>query len=341
MKRPLMIVIGFFFLIVLVIPSLIVLPFSSSSKSEAQTEKKPQQKAMTVSKAQDLAVPVSVYRSATQKVDKLQLRDYLIGVVASEMPADFNIEALKAQALTARTYIVRRLVDKDDLGDSAGNAVVGDTTAYQVFKSNDELKKVWGKDYAWKIKKIEKAVDDTADQIITYKDEPITASFFSTSNGQTENAEDYWSNPIPYLKSVSSPWDIGTPKYKQTISKPVTTVQEKLGVTLNAEDGPIGTNKKLTEGKQIASIVIGGKTFTGRDVREKLGLASADFTMERKGDMILITTKGNGHGVGMSQYGANGMAEDGKTDEQIVKHYYKGVKIEKAEPFLNKMTAKK
>ncbi|GGE28357.1 stage II sporulation protein D [Pullulanibacillus camelliae] len=338
MKRPLVIVLSIFLFIVLVIPTLIVMPFSHSSKTVVVADQQKKAEAAASAKSKDPAVTVSVYRTTEKKVEAPSLRDYLVGVVASEMPAEFNEEALKAQALSARTFIVKRLVNKQKATDQA---VVTDTPDYQVFKDKSELKKIWGKDYNWKLKKIEEAVDGTAGQIITYNGTPITASFFSTSNGYTENAEDYWENTIPYLKSVKSPWDVDSPKYKDTIKLPVATVEKKLQIKLPTTNGDVGSNIKRTPGHRIASIKIGNKTWTGREIREKLNLRSSDFTMVRNGQTLSITTKGYGHGVGMSQYGANGMANAGKNYQDIVKYYYKGVKITNADDMLNKMLVKK
>ena len=135
----------------------------------------------------------------------------MTGVVASEMNASFEIEALKAQALAARTFVVQRMLS----GGKKNNADVTDTVKDQVYKSKDELKKQWGNNYENNLKKIEEAVSKTAGQVLTYDGKPISASFFSTSNGRTENAADYWGNDYPYLKSVDSPWDQASKVYER------------------------------------------------------------------------------------------------------------------------------
>lgn len=337
MKRTPIIIIGCFITVVLIVPSLIVLPFSdhpkanvSAVKAEGNAPKK---------KTQDPAITVSVYRDQLKRVDNLPLRDYLIGVVACEMPAEFDIEALKAQALAARTYIANRLLNKSS--SSGKKAEVTDTQNDQVYKNRDELKKIWGSDYSWKIKKIEKAVDATENQVITYKGQLISPQFFSTSNGYTENSEDYWQNAIPYLKSVKSDWDENTPKFSYIEPIPVTKVEKNLGIQLNAKNGAVGKVLSRTAGKRVAKFEIGRKIFSGRTVREKLNLRSTDFKMKRSGDKIYVTTYGYGHGVGMSQYGANGMAADGKNYKDIVKYYYQGVDISTLTPFVDKMIVKK
>jgi len=219
-------------------------------------------------------------------------------------------------------------------------AMVEDTTNFQVYQNMDELKKEWKAKYNQNIKKIRDAVEATSGQILTYKGSPITAAFFSTSNGYTENSEDYWDQPVPYLKSVKSPWDIASPKFSFKEEIPVSEFENKLGIRLPST-GSIGTVTSRTHGNRVGTVKIGGKQFTGREIRDKLGLRSADFSWVRQGNQIIVTTKGYGHGIGMSQYGANEMAKKGNSYQDIVKYYYQGVQITNADQFLNKATAKK
>ena len=170
-----------------------------------------------------------MYRTAFNEIQKLPLESYLIGVVAAEMPADFEKEALKAQALTARTYIVNQLIQNNRVG-LPDDADVSDSEMHQVYKNDRELKELWGSDYSWKIKKITEAVQETSGQILTYEGSPITATFFSTSNGYTENSEDYWKTSFPYLKSVASPWDANSPKFHNKVVMSVADFEQKLGV---------------------------------------------------------------------------------------------------------------
>lgn len=317
------------------IPSLLVLPYSNERAGAKLSED-----ADSTGERHDRVQPaaeVAVFRTATNSVEKLQLEEYVEGVVASEMPAEFEEEALKAQALTARTYIVNHLLNsKND--QVPQNADVSDTVNHQVYKNKQELKMLWGNDYGWKMKKIKEAVEATKGEILTYNGKPINASFFSTSNGYTENAEEYWSNSVPYLKSVKSPWDADSPKFKGRKVIDVHEFQQKLNIHLETSND-VGTITKRTSGKKVAEVSIAGKTFTGREIREKLGLQSTDFTWERKGDNIIISTKGYGHGVGMSQYGANGMAKEGKNYEDIVLHYYQGISISSANHYFDKIMA--
>lgn len=323
--KPLILLAVILFIVTLIIPAVLVIPYMEGKVSGKLGEAGASAKEVSTQSNADSGIEVSVYRTSQAKIEKIPLENYLIGVVASEMPADFKEEALKAQALAARTYIVQQMLAKDHLGLPKG-AIVGDTEINQVYKSDEELHKIWKMDYSWKMANIKKAVESTSGQIITYQGKPITASFFSTSNGYTENSEDYWPNTFPYLRSVPSPWDIGTEKYNNSKIFSVTEFENKLGVRIGKR-GSIGKVVARTAGKRVAKVSIGGKMMTGRDVREKLDLDSTDFSWVRKGDSIIVTTRGYGHGVGMSQYGANGMAQEGKNYEEIVKYYYKGVEI--------------
>ncbi|MGP7817056.1 stage II sporulation protein D [Niallia sp. 01092] len=326
------------FAITLLIPSILVLPFMEAKISGKLGENV--QEVNKSKKTSGPAVEVAVYRENKKAVEKLDLDEYVLGVVASEMPADFNPEALKAQALTARTYIVKKL-ESGESSDLPDGAVVGDSINYQVYKSREELKKLWkASDYNWKIKKLEEAVAATSGQILTYAGKPIDATFFSTSNGYTESSSSIWPNKIPYLTSVESPWDIKSPKYNGKKVLSVAEFEQKLGVTLTSS-AEVGQITAYTAGKRVAKVNINGKVLTGKDIRDKLELKSTDFKWVRKGDNIVITTEGYGHGVGMSQYGANGMASEGKNYKDIVKHYYKGVQVADASSLLTKYTAKK
>ncbi|OMF24234.1 stage II sporulation protein D [Paenibacillus sp. FSL H8-0259] len=289
---------------------------------------------------------VSVYLSQSGQIETLPLEEYVSGVLAAEMPADFELEALKAQAVAARTFIARRLLAGDHSGVPVPEADVSDTVSHQAYISQAVLER----DFASGSKraglaKLRRAVLETRGIIMTYKGQPITASFFASSGGYTENSEDYWNAEVPYLRSVASPWEREiTPNLAVTYTFSNSELRSKLGLT--ARELPAAANLaasgkalqvssssaglpaeviSLTAGHRIKKISIGGTVFTGREVREKLGLRSSQFTWKRKDGKVLITTYGNGHGVGMSQWGANGMAKQGSTATQILKHYYSGV----------------
>lgn len=335
--KPILFFVAIVFGFVIMIPSLLVIPFINNVEEQALKEKKVQEVEKTLAEAS--AFEVAVYRSKQEIIQEIPLENYIRGVVAAEMPAEFELEALKAQALTARTYIVKHLLNDPNL-DLPEGAQVTDTVMHQVYKSPKELKEIWGPDYAWKMARITDAVNQTRGKIITYNGSPITASFFSTSNGYTENSEDYWQNPFPYLRSVESPWDKDSPKFFDQKVVTVTQFENKLGVQLPSE-GSVGTILAKTEGNRVAKVEVGGKEFSGREIREKLSLRSTDFTWRKKGNHIIIQTKGYGHGVGMSQYGANGMASQGKTFKDIITHYYQGTSIADMNGYIHTLTAKK
>ncbi len=329
--KPIVISIALVFLIVIVVPTLLASP--DKKAKPVATASKP---ILTPVTQQEDDLIVTVLRTQSSTVENVPLEEYVVGVVATEMPADFELEALKAQALSARTYIVKTKLSQKDSTDSD----VTDSTKDQVYKNDQELRKLWGNDYEWRIDKIQQAVNETRGLVLTYDGQPITASFFSTSNGRTENSEDYWTSPLPYLRSVDSHWDVDSPKFDNTVTISATDFEKKLGVKIDKGQTVVEPNKR-TEGNRVANITIGGKSFTGKEIREKLGLRSSDFVMKRDGQKITISTKGFGHGVGMSQYGANGMAKEGKKYTEIVAHYYSGTVISSASAFVPQMTARK
>ncbi|MDM5190909.1 stage II sporulation protein D [Bacillus sp. DX4.1] len=337
-SKPLFVTVALLVALVIIVPSMLVIPFTEGKENESKVAANPSavQKQPAPAKT-NTAVQVDVYRSGQKKVETVPMEDYVAGVVAAEMGANFEMEALKAQALTARTFVVKHMLSGSKQENKAD---VTDTVENQVYKSKAELKELWGKKYENNMKRIEEAVSKTAGQVLTYEGNPITASFFSTSNGYTENAADYWGNDYPYLKSVDSPWDQAAPKFTSEQTFTVADFQKRLGVkTLG--NGKVGTIKGRTEGKRVKEVEFQGKALTGKEVRDKLGLRSSDFTWKQQGSNIIVTTKGYGHGVGMSQFGANGMAKEGKGYTDIVAHYYKGVAIKTMNEYEGKLMARK
>lgn len=263
---------------------------------------------------------VKVKRVNKNKIDEVLLEDYVVGVVAGEMPATFNIEALKAQAVTSRTYVINRLNKKKDFD-------VLDTTLNQVYLDNDDMKNKWKNNYEMYLKKVKSAVKSTTGEIILYNNEVIDAMFFSTSNGYTENSEDAFSSSKPYLVSVESKWDEKeSPVFSTTEEVSKTTFLHNLnlvGTSINISD------IKRTKGERIKSITINNKTFSGTKIREAFGLKSTCFNIKLEKDKVIFNVKGFGHGVGLSQYGSNGMAKENKNYKQIINHYFKNTEIKK------------
>lgn len=275
---------------------------------------------------------VKVYLTSDKRMERLPIELYVRGVLAAEMPVEFELEALKAQAIAARTYIYRRLYfgEKSGLPSNAADADVTDTVKHQVYFSLNNLLSRWeGEQKKVNLNKLNQAVEETKGQIITYDREPIQAAFFSTSNGYTEKASDYWEQDLPYLQSVASPWDKElSPRYKETVKMKLVDAAGRLGV----KESDIRGMRVLetTEGKRVKEIAAGKKIFSGREVRERLELASSQFSWTIDNEYISVTTYGFGHGVGMSQWGANGMAKEGRTALQIISHYYTGAQVEQA-----------
>lgn len=258
----------------------------------------------------------------------LPLEEYLYGVVAGEMPASFESEALKAQAVAARTYTINRA--KSPGKDHPEADVCSDPSHCKAYLTPDELSQKFS-EHPEHFEKIKHAVDSTKHQILIYNGEPISAVFHSTSSGMTENAEDVWGNPVPYLVSVESEGEEASPRYQETKSFTMQEFQDKIHtgtkkVSFMDNQKNWFSNWVRNESGSVKSVSLCGTEFSGVELRSLLGLRSANFTVEIT-DCVNITTKGNGHGVGMSQYGANHLAKMGYTYDQILKKYYTGVEI--------------
>ena len=256
---------------------------------------------------------ITVHRSNGEIIN-LSMTDYLIGVVASEMPAEFNLEALKAGAVTARTYALKKLED---------GGVLTDTVSTQVYSDNTQLREKWGNSFDKYYNKIKEAVEATDNVVIKYQGSLISALYFSTSNGYTESAKEVFGYDIPYLQSVESEVDKETTPYLRTIEKSELEILNILGIT-NLSNIEIISR---TSSGRVKEMKIDNKVYSGTELRNLLGLRSTDFTIEVKDGTVKITTKGYGHGVGMSQYGANKLASQGYSYQDIIKHYYTNVEI--------------
>lgn len=255
-------------------------------------------------------------------VENLDLEDYLVGVVSSEVPIYFEEEALKAQAVAARTYALKQIENNTNKEYD-----VTDDTSSQVYSTIDELKERWGNKYEENYNKIKNIVNSTKGEYISYNDDYIYAFFFSTSNGRTEDNKNVFGEDLPYLKSVDSSFDEEeTDSFETTKEFLKEDFYNKLEIPY--KESLVVDNIKRSESNRVLSININGISFKGREFQKKLGLRSNDFTIEESNN-ILITTKGFGHGVGMSQYGANALAKRNKKYQEIIKYYYQGTEIKK------------
>ena len=260
---------------------------------------------------------ITIYRS-NGSIINLNMTDYLIGVVSSEMPASFNLEALKAQSVLARTYALK--------AKQTGKKLT-DTVSTQSYIDIDQMKNKWGNSFNTYYNKIKNAVENTNGEYLSYNGNYIEALYHSTNNGKTESSLDVFGNYYPYLISVSSEYDKNASSYLRTISMPLDTISNKLGLSLNNDS--VISIISYTDGGNIKEININGNNFSGKKVRELLGLRSADFDISISDNNANITTRGYGHGVGMSQYGANGMANAGYSYKDILSHYYPGTTLTK------------
>jgi stage II sporulation protein D len=276
---------------------------------------------------------LKVYVTQDRKVETMNLEDYVKGVVAAEMPAEFELEALKAQAVAARTYAVARIKKVYSSNDNAhhGADICTDSTHCQAWVS----KKGWGHENGnWD--KIGKAVEQTAGIIIVYDGNIINPVFHSNSGGRTENAEDVWEGgSVPYLKSVVSIGeDACKEEYQSTVCIGIRDFCGKLKesypeIKVSEKDMPDKIKvQEYSQGGRIRTVKIGNMTLKGTDVRRVFSLRSTNMKFEKGSDnTIKITTIGYGHGVGMSQWGANNLAKNGESYKEIIKYYYKGVKL--------------
>ncbi len=255
-------------------------------------------------------------------VTEMDLENYLCGVVLAEMPADFEPEALKAQSVVARTYALRRL---EQGTKHTGGAVCTDPACCQGYVSQNGYISMGGNQP--EISKVCGAVWETAGEVLLYDGELIDATYFSCSGGMTEDASAVWGSDIPYLQATVSPGEEKAAHYADELSLSVDAVENALGVTLTGDPGAWFTILSLTEGGSVDELAVCGTVLTGVEMRKLLSLRSTCFTVTATEDEIVFHTKGFGHRVGMSQYGADAMALDGYTYSQILAHYYKGTTL--------------
>lgn len=275
---------------------------------------------------------IKLYNLYTETVDEIDIEDYVKGVVIGEMPMSFDVEALKAQAVCARTYAYYyKMGYATSTYAKKHNADICSSHLYaQEWLPKDKYSEKIGtgdqaKEY---LDKLNEAVESTKGEIITYNDKPIIAYFHSSSSGQTENASSVFNVDVPYLVSVSSPEDDDTAENTFTYSEFIKKVDKSFDTNLNINN--IESNVKVldrTVSGRIDKIQLGNKTVTGVQLRTALGLKSTNISINVSAGTVTIETKGYGHGVGLSQYGANYMAKNGSTYENIIKHYYTGVEI--------------
>ncbi len=317
---------GVMIVIVILLPMIIVRSCGPAPKQ------KPQQ-GITPAKVYE----ITVYNHLTGITEKVELEEYIKCVVAAEMPADFDLEALKAQAVAARTFAYGRMSGayRSKQGVHDGIDICTDSTHCQAWISKESAMKKWNILFAsrnWS--RISKAVNETKGVIAVYEGKVANTLFHASSPGRTENSEDVWEGKsVPYLKSVESTGDEASKGYIAAVSVGVEELVEKLLKAYPDEDigDEVINNIRIvdyTTGGRVKTLKIGNLTISGTEFRAIMGLRSACFSIEFVDDDLLrITTTGHGHGVGMSQWGANALARTGGTYSEILQHYYTGIDV--------------
>ena len=278
----------------------------------------------------DVDKSVSVNVLDGDKISAMNIYDYLVGVVAAEMPASFENEALKSQAVAARTYTVYKMTVNPSSNHPDAD-VCTDSACCKAYISVDGMREKWGDSFDEYYEKISSAVASTDGVCLTYENEPILSVFHSSSAGKTENSGDIWSSQLPYLVSVDSPEDSDTvPNFVETVKvsyddfKNTVTSAYSQAVFSDDKTSWISNVQQNSSGR-LDSATIGGVTLSGSEIRSLFSLRSSAITFSSDDDGISITTTGYGHGVGMSQYGAETMAKEGSDYKEILQWYYTGV----------------
>ena len=262
---------------------------------------------------EEVSKSIKVSVNKNNEVKEIDLEDYIIGVVAGEMPASFEVEALKAQAVTSRTYAIYKM---------GNNSVLSSNTDDQVYNTIEEMKTKWGSDFSLYYEKIKSAVLETKG-IVMNKDNKLFKSFyFAMSNGYTEDSETVFGETG--LNSVSSPWDNESlNKFIVSTTFTIDDLKSRLNIDSISDINILNRDKT----NRVSLVLVNDKEYTGIEFRKLLNLRSTDFTIEKNNNEYIITTKGYGHGVGMSQYGANGMAKEKYSYKEILKYYYNDIEF--------------
>lgn len=255
-------------------------------------------------------------------VEIMDMDSYITGVVLGEMPAYFHEEALKAQGVVARTYALKASVTGGKHGDGS---VCTESSCCQAFVTQAQYRKLGGEESA--VEKIRAAVQATSGYVLTYEGKLIEATYFSCSGGSTEDAVAVWGTDFPYLRATESPGEEKATHYTDSVTIPEAEFLSKLGLSGMGDLKKAMGAVTYTAGGGVDRLWIGETEFSGTQLRKLLNLRSTNFTLEVGEDAVTVTTKGFGHRVGMSQYGADAMAESGSSYSQILSHYYQGTEL--------------
>lgn len=309
----------------LIVPAVLLAGVVSVSSEQREipevTESTPPSSAPTETVDQTMMILV---QNRDGSVVEMELNSYLTCVVLAEMPVSFEAEALKAQSVVARTYALRAM---SGASKHENAAVCMNSGCCQGYMSSDDYVTRGGNENS--ISYVRNLVDATDGDVLTYDGELIEATYFSCSGGTTEDAVAVWGTDVPYLQSVSSPGEERATYYTDTVSFTASDFSVKLGGELKGKPSSWFGTVTYTEGGGVEFIEIGGVSYKGTQLRKLLGLRSTAFEITTDGDTIYITTRGYGHRVGMSQYGADAMAASGSNYVQILTYYYQGTKLTK------------
>lgn len=285
-----------------------------------KAKKTPEEEVKKASSVQHQQTPpsqeITIIRSKTNEEETMTMREYIIGVVSAEISPLYSEEAIKAQAVAAHTYALYQI--------SQGVKLTDNYKKHQAYISPSEAREKWGDKYEIYSKKITSCTDEVMNKIITYDGEIILPAFFALCSGQTENSADIWGGSKPYLVSVTSTGDT----LSENLTSEVTVKKEDFEKfsSLTITDIPV-INLDCTNVGAVKTFTINSKEFSGSDIQQAFNLKSNNFTVKYADGNFIFTVTGNGHGVGMSQYGADFMARQGAKYDEILKHYYTGVEI--------------
>ncbi len=309
---------------ILVVPMLVVNPEKGVNTTPQTTQ---QTNNTATQKNTEGDSTISVFRSLESKTEEITLFEYVCGSVAAEMPLAYNEEAIKAQAVACYTNAIRQ----KQLGNTKNGDISDDTATHQGYIDVQQRKEKWGDSFEKYEKKLQDAVKAVEGEALYYDDKPCVAAFCAISNGKTEDAKCIWGTAVPYLVSVDSKGDKLSPTYASTVSftkDEFLKIIEENGASIKNSD--IASSVKITEKSDtgtVLKVTVGNKSFTGEEIRKMFSLRSTTFTIKATKNTVTFSVSGYGHGIGMSQYGANYYAENGYNYQEILEHYYTGAEI--------------
>lgn len=338
MKQSLLLVMLFAVLIFVLPFAGLLIPQQSKSTalapSAASTAQSTPQSASEQSPVQNAEESFLILNEDDAQVHTVSARDFVLGAVAAEMPMSYPDEALKAQAVASHTYALAQQALNDGSNTALQGADFSANPSQRLgYVTQEMMREMWGGAYDENRARLEQMVDSVLTQRVVYNGAPALTCYHAMSCGSTEASEHVWGTAVPYLVSVASPYDVGAQDYEATLSftqqEMALELQELLGGTEpQGEPDTWFGEAQATPAGYITAIDVQGASVAGTALRRALGLRSTAFTIAYADGVFTVTTRGYGHGVGMSQFGANAMALTGKTYEEILAWYYPGTQLE-------------